>query len=628
MTTSTNPNNNPPVPAIFTPSTQTLTSPHQSYQLTNYLGGGSAGLVYEAQQLNNNPPTSSSPSSKVAIKILTPIPYRLYSSHHLQQFYKSAIKSTTSLPDNPLLLPPSTSNQQTYYTLHHPITQEILYVTPLDLDSPNTTSTTIRELNLIELSPLFSQQHPTSTTILPTKFLHLSSLRNKILLEIHHMQICNGHPNVLSLLDVFEHIESNKLTIFLILELATGGELFDRIQLDMGLEEPIARRYFSQLLNGIQHCHSLGISHCDIKPENLLLCESSETILKIADFGFSQQLKGNSDLTQITTLVGSPHYQAPELLLMNTSNCSHYYDAKKADSWSCGVVLFAMLAGKLPFSRDLITCPMFHKWKKISTSLNLSNESSFLLVGVEDLDDVDFSLDFFPEHLSNEVVELIAGLLDPNPNTRFSIQQAQSHSWFKTTNKNLGQMTSTTTTTTTTTSSLPIPSSGNTHIPSSISTSLSTSTKSLSFQSPPLVPLNYLMTTTTTTNEEDEEFYSLIPQEFNTTVHRSTRFTITQVPPQEILNLVQGELNHIHNIPNLDSKFGDPFTLIIFHKDDLVEICIVKIYLMRNELVSTATYLVEFIRSSETSIFEFKRLFVDVRKKLAQFVKSSDYYYV
>ena len=98
-------------------------------------------------------------------------------------------------------------------------------------------------------------------------------------------------PNVLMLEEVLELVNDSKATIFLVLEIATGGELFDRIKVDEGTEEATARKYFKQFLNGVAFCHLRGICHRDLKPENLLLAnEGDEAILKIADFGLSALL--------------------------------------------------------------------------------------------------------------------------------------------------------------------------------------------------------------------------------------------------------------------------------------------------------------------------------------------------
>ncbi|KAJ0402305.1 hypothetical protein ATCC90586_006383 [Pythium insidiosum] len=235
----------------------------------------------------------------------------------------------------------------------------------------------------------------------PAKYKAFLQSRRTIYREIAHMHkltgnsisghaIGGGHPNVLKLYDVLEYVQPSKSTIFLVLELAAGGELFDRIRGETGVDETLARNYFSQLLSGVLFCHSLGIVHRDLKPENLLLSDSD--VLKIADFGLSahfiaavssggaaalsdeaandgfrsgQPELDDDDDTQIVmpvtrfrrlnSVVGSPHYVAPEIL----QNSRYGYDGRKADMWSIGVILYSLLAGSLPFGKDLQTCPRY-----------------------------------------------------------------------------------------------------------------------------------------------------------------------------------------------------------------------------------------------------------------------------
>eukprot|EP00605_Chrysophyceae_sp_TOSAG23-4_P001720 GSChrysophyteH1.ASY1.ANO1.1907.1 assembled CDS len=121
--------------------------------------------------------------------------------------------------------------------------------------------------------------------------------RSRIFREIENMRKISNHENVIRLEGVLELIQESKCTIFLIMELANGGELFDRIKVDCGTRESTAKYFFQQLLEGVQHCHGQGVCHRDLKPENLLLQDAGkETVLKIADFGFSARfLMGNAN---------------------------------------------------------------------------------------------------------------------------------------------------------------------------------------------------------------------------------------------------------------------------------------------------------------------------------------------
>jgi serine/threonine-protein kinase GIN4 len=128
------------------------------------------------------------------------------------------------------------------------------------------------------------------------------------------------------------------------LEYLQGGELFDLVTERQKLSEPEAVRIFSQILSGVSFCHLLGICHRDLKLENIILDKNVNA--KIADFGMAiRQPTGRL----LRTSCGSPHYAAPEVV---SGNC---YDGFKSDMWSCGVILFAILTGHLPFDDEDIS---------------------------------------------------------------------------------------------------------------------------------------------------------------------------------------------------------------------------------------------------------------------------------
>eukprot|EP00754_Rhynchopus_humris_P019104 Rhum_TRINITY_DN14632_c26_g10::Rhum_TRINITY_DN14632_c26_g10_i1::g.106596::m.106596 len=157
--------------------------------------------------------------------------------------------------------------------------------------------------------------------------------------EIAIMKLLD-HENVLKMTDVLQTSKN----IYLILELLTGGDLFDKLDTARWFDEAEALKYFHQLVSGLYYLHSQGIAHRDLKPENLLL--NNEGRLHIADFGFSRLL---SSTQLLRTVCGTPNYMAPEVLM------EEGYDGKKADIWSCGVILYAMLAGYLPFDHSNMT---------------------------------------------------------------------------------------------------------------------------------------------------------------------------------------------------------------------------------------------------------------------------------
>ncbi|GMM58061.1 protein kinase [Maudiozyma humilis] len=154
--------------------------------------------------------------------------------------------------------------------------------------------------------------------------------------EIIIMKLLN-HPNVLRLYDVWETNDN----LYMVLEYAEKGELFNLLVERGPLPEAEAISYFRQIIIGISYCHALGIVHRDLKPENLLLDHKYN--IKIADFGMAA-LETEDKLLE--TSCGSPHYAAPEIV------SGIPYHGFASDIWSCGVILFALLTGRLPFDED------------------------------------------------------------------------------------------------------------------------------------------------------------------------------------------------------------------------------------------------------------------------------------
>lgn len=155
--------------------------------------------------------------------------------------------------------------------------------------------------------------------------------------EIIIMKLLN-HKNVLRLYDVWE----TEKALYLVLEYVEGGELFDLLVESGPLPEKDAIGFFTQIILGASYCHNLGICHRDLKPENILL--DKDLHVKIADFGMAALESGRL----LETSCGSPHYAAPEII-----SGLHYHGAE-SDVWSCGVILFALLTGRLPFDDDNI----------------------------------------------------------------------------------------------------------------------------------------------------------------------------------------------------------------------------------------------------------------------------------
>ncbi|KAJ6818550.1 CBL-interacting protein kinase 32-like isoform X2 [Iris pallida] len=209
--------------------------------------------------------------------------------------------------------------------------------------------------------------------------------------EISTMKLIK-HPNVVRLHEVM----GSKTKIFIVLEFVTGGELFDKIVDHEGMGEDEARRYFHQLINAVDFCHSRGVYHRDLKPENLLLDAFGN--LKVSDFGLSALSQQVRDDGLLHTTCGTPNYVAPEVL--NDKG----YDGATADLWSCGVILFILLAGYLPF------------------------DDSNLMGLYEKISNAEFSC---PSWFSSGATRLITRILDPNPLTRITIPEILEDGWFK-----------------------------------------------------------------------------------------------------------------------------------------------------------------------------------------------------
>ncbi|EPS71159.1 hypothetical protein M569_03590, partial [Genlisea aurea] len=208
--------------------------------------------------------------------------------------------------------------------------------------------------------------------------------------EISVMKMVH-HPNIVELHEVL----ASKSKIYYAMEYVRGGELFARIAKGR-LREDTARRYFHQLISAIDFCHSRGVYHRDLKPENLLLDEEGN--LKVTDFGLSTFAENLRQDGLLHTTCGTPAYVAPEVIGKKG------YDGAKADIWSCGVVLYVLLAGYLPFQDDNIVS-MYRKIYK-----------------------GDFKC---PAWFSSETRKLVTRMLDPNPSTRISIAKIMESSWFK-----------------------------------------------------------------------------------------------------------------------------------------------------------------------------------------------------
>jgi serine/threonine-protein kinase Chk1 len=214
------------------------------------------------------------------------------------------------------------------------------------------------------------------------------------------------HPNIIEWFAAGE----DSTWQWIAMEYAEGGDLFDKIEADMGVHENIAHVYFLELVSGVSFIHSKGVSHRDLKPENILLSESGS--LKIADFGMATMFAHKGQRKTSTTLCGSPPYIAPEILLCRRderrSASAHKYDPEMADIWSCGVILFVLLVGNTPWDEPSGTSWEFQEYKRTGGH----------------------SPDPLWSKVPPDALSLLRGMMNVDPRSRFSFQRIRQHPWY------------------------------------------------------------------------------------------------------------------------------------------------------------------------------------------------------
>lgn len=203
------------------------------------------------------------------------------------------------------------------------------------------------------------------------------------------------------------------------MELADGGDLFDKIEADSGVSEDIAHVYFTQLINAVGYMHSKGVGHRDIKPENVLL--SADGDLKLADFGMATLFEYHGRRKLAVTMCGSPPYVAPEVLscsaqegMKGTGYCADF-----ADIWSCGVVLFVLLAGNTPWNRPTEGFDEYGRLNEFSEYVQSNGRPS----------------DELWNALPLEVLSLLRGMMRVDVGSRFTLEDVRRHPWFTRQNK-------------------------------------------------------------------------------------------------------------------------------------------------------------------------------------------------
>ena len=235
-----------------------------------------------------------------------------------------------------------------------------------------------------------------------------------------HSTVC-PHDNIIKFLGSGD----NEAWIWIAMELAEGGDLFDKIEADEGVGEDVAHLYFTQLCSAISWCHSKGVAHRDIKPENMLL--SGEGDLKLADFGLATKFldlkTGNRKICGM--VCGSPPYIAPEILAVGNTNCKRKdgdekigYDPQIADIWSCAIVLFVLLVGNTPWDSPVMQ--ESYEYHDYVTSKGRPQDELWTKV-------------------PNEALSLVRGMLKVETAERFSMHDVRKHPWFTRRNPHLNE---------------------------------------------------------------------------------------------------------------------------------------------------------------------------------------------
>ncbi|XP_053175052.1 death-associated protein kinase 2 isoform X2 [Scomber japonicus] len=204
------------------------------------------------------------------------------------------------------------------------------------------------------------------------------------------------HPNIITLHDVYE----NRTDVVLVLELVSGGELFDFLAQKESLSEEEATQFIKQILDGVQYLHSKRISHFDLKPENIMLLDRDDPLprIKLIDFGLAHKIEAGADFKNI---FGTPEFVAPEIVNYEPLGL-------EADMWSIGVITYILLSGASPFLGD-------------TKQETLGNISAM---------DYDFDEELF-SNTSELAKSFIRELLEKDTRKRMTIQDALNHPWIK-----------------------------------------------------------------------------------------------------------------------------------------------------------------------------------------------------
>ncbi|KAI7898141.1 kinase-like domain-containing protein [Cokeromyces recurvatus] len=254
----------------------------------------------------------------------------------------------------------------------------------------------VGEFGKVKLGKHFETGQIVAVKLIKKENIDCSAKLDKIRMEIVILKRLN-HPYIVKLLTVNE----TNSHLGIVLEHAEGGELFEYIYRQRYLKEEEACKLFSQLISSVYYMHQQNIVHRDLKLENILLDRHGNII--VTDFGFANQFtKKTGDL--MSTSCGSPVYAAPELVMTGKS-----YSGKGVDIWSCGIILYAMLCGYLPFDDD----------NQNPNSENIGRLYRYIVANKPK----------YPKYVSTVAKDLIEKMLNSDPKERCDIETIMNHPW-------------------------------------------------------------------------------------------------------------------------------------------------------------------------------------------------------
>jgi MAP kinase interacting serine/threonine kinase len=245
--------------------------------------------------------------------------------------------------------------------------------------------------------------------------------RSKVLKEIEIYHLCQGHQNIIQLIEYFEEADF----FYLVFEKIKGGPLLNHIQQRVCFTEMEASTIIKSLAEALKHLHKQGIAHRDVKPDNIL-CVNDDTPcpVKLCDFDLCSNVNMEASTPRLLTPVGSVEYMAPEVV--DTFLVDEYYDEelsydKKCDLWSLGIIMYILLCGYVPFSGQ---CGSNCGWEKGN---NCTSCQELLFDSIKE-----GQVEFHDRHwadISDEAKDLICHLLEKDSRLRFDTAQLLEHPW-------------------------------------------------------------------------------------------------------------------------------------------------------------------------------------------------------